>query len=75
MRSQTISPSRSGRLAVQQREARCRRTPILPIMARTSACQRVDAPRIGGTAEIQKVFMARRPGIGRQVCEEAGRLA
>ena len=29
----------------------------------------------GGTAEIQKVIMARRLGIGRQVREEAGRLA
>ena len=26
----------------------------------------------GGTAEIQKVIMARRPGIGRQVREQAG---
>ena len=29
----------------------------------------------GGTAEIQKVIMSRRLGIGRQVREEAGRLA
>ena len=29
----------------------------------------------GGTAEIQKVIMARRLGIGRQVREQAGRLA
>jgi hypothetical protein len=28
----------------------------------------------GGTAEIQKVIMARRLGIGRQVREQAGRL-
>jgi hypothetical protein len=28
----------------------------------------------GGTAEIQKAIMARRPGIGRQIREKAGWL-